>query len=70
MPALISDFPGTNTLLRSLILVSLGQFGPEARESAPMIIEALKDQDTDVRQSAASALKEIDPAAAAKTGVK
>jgi len=70
VPALINDFPGTNTLLRSLILVSLGQFGPEARESVPMIMEALKDQDADVRESAASALKEIDPTAAAKAGVK
>src|SRR5207245_10592374 len=60
VPALVNDFPGTNTLLRRLILTSLAQFGPEARESVPMIMEALKDPDADVRQSAAFALKEIE----------
>jgi HEAT repeat protein len=70
VPALMKDFPGNDTLLRSLILVSLGRFESKGRESVPMLVEALNDNDESVRSSAAFALKQIDPEAAAKAGVK
>jgi hypothetical protein len=66
VPALIKDFSATNTLLRTFILVSLSNFGPDAQESVPMIREALKDQNGQVKEAAAWALKKIDPAAIAR----
>src|SRR5882724_1701436 len=70
VPALMRDFRSTDTLLRSLILTSLAQFEGKARESVPMVVEALKDTDQNVSNAAAFALKEIDPEAATKAGVK
>jgi len=70
VPALMNDFSSPDTLLRRLILSSLGQFGGKAKQSVPMIIGALKDSDGEVRESAGSALEQIDPEAAIKAGVK
>jgi len=66
---LIKDFPSTNstnTLLRTFILVALSSFGRDAREALPMIIDAQKDQNAQVKGAAAWALKKIDPAAVAR----
>jgi HEAT repeat protein len=41
-----------------------------ARSAIPSLIEDLKDENRDVRRSAAEALKKIDPETAAKAGVK
>jgi HEAT repeat protein len=68
VPALINGFPGNDSLFRSLILFSLSEFKNDARQAIPMIVEALKDRS--VSNSAAFALKQIDPAAAAKAGIK
>lgn len=70
VPALMKSFPGNNTLLRRLILQALGEFGDKARPAIPMIVSALNDSNADVSSSACSALKQIDPLAAAKAGVK
>jgi HEAT repeat protein len=37
----------------------LGYIGPEAKEAAPALIAALKDQNTHVHRSAAIALRKI-----------
>ena len=67
---MIKNLPGDDNLYRSSILISLANFGTNARTAVPVIVSALTDQDELVRQSAAFALKEIDPEAAAKAGLK
>jgi len=70
VPALMNDYPGNDPELRSFILMSIGQFETNASAAAPMLIETLSDKDQAVRKCAAWALQHIDPAAAAKAGVK
>jgi HEAT repeat protein len=70
VPALIKDFPANDPFLGGQILWALGRFETNASAAVPMLIEALSDNDWKVRHQAASALKQIDPAAAAKAGVK
>jgi HEAT repeat protein len=70
VPALMEDFPGKDPELRSLILEALGRFETNGKAAVPMFLETLSDNDQAVRDDAASALKRIDPAAAAKAGVK
>jgi HEAT repeat protein len=70
VPALMKDYPGSDPGLRSWILEALGQFETNASTAVPMLIEALSDDDKVVRNAAASALRHIDPAAAAQAGVK
>jgi len=70
VPALANDFPGNDPELRSLILEALGRFGTNASAAVPMLLEALSDGDQVVRRDAAWALKQIDPEAAARAGVK
>jgi hypothetical protein len=42
VPALMSDFSNNHRQLpRSLVLISLGQFGAKAKESLPMVVAAL-----------------------------
>jgi HEAT repeat protein len=50
--------------------MNLGRFETNAQAAVPMLLEALSDTDQNVLHQAASALKHIDPAAAAKAGVK
>jgi HEAT repeat protein len=70
VPALMKDFPGNDPELRSLILKAIGRFETNARAVVPMLFETLSDSNQNVRIQAASALKQIDPEAAAKAGVK
>ena len=70
VPALMEDFPGKDPELRSLILEALGRFEINGKAAVPMLLETLSDNDRAVRDDAASALNQIDPAAAAKAGVK
>lgn len=48
----------------------LGRLGPEAKTSVPALLEALKDDWPSLQWNAAEALKQIDPKAAAKAGLK
>jgi HEAT repeat protein len=70
VPALMKDFPGSDPVLRGVILMSIGQFETNAGAAVPMLLEALSDKGQRVPDEAARALKHIDPAAAAKAGVK
>ena len=71
VPALMKDYPVNDRwLLRSPILIALGRFETNASAAVPMLLESLTDSHQEVRIDAASALKQIDPAAAAKAGVK
>jgi HEAT repeat protein len=60
----------TNDALNDCAASSLGDYGSLAREVFPKIVPLLKDKDKSVRRAARSALKKIDPEAAAKAGVK
>jgi len=70
VPALMNDFPGNDQAPRVLILMAIRKFGTNASAAVPMLLQALSDKNQRVRDEAASALKQIDPAAAAKAGVK
>jgi HEAT repeat protein len=70
VPALMKHFPGNGLDMRKLILRALAGFETNASTAVPMLVESLSDEDQEVRRDAASALKQIDPAAAAKAGVK
>lgn len=48
----------------------LGEFGPLSKAAVPKLTELLKVRDKDLLRAVRSALKEIDPEAAAKAGVK
>jgi HEAT repeat protein len=48
----------------------LAEFGREARAAVPALVTALRDLDPGVREAVADALKKIDPAAAAKAGLR
>jgi HEAT repeat protein len=56
--------------IRKRAAVVLGEFGAEAREAVPALVEALRESDATVRQAAAAALRRVDPAAAARAGAK
>jgi hypothetical protein len=70
VPALMKDFPGDDPGLRSLILMAIGEFETNASAALPMLLGALSDNDQKVCNDAAWALQHIDPAAAARAGVK
>jgi hypothetical protein len=69
VPALTNELRANDNLLRMLILNSLGEFEGQATSAVPVIMGALKDSDEFVRDSAAAALKKIDPEAVKRTGV-
>jgi HEAT repeat protein len=48
----------------------LGGFGPAAKEAVPDLVRTLRDPLDAVREAAAAALRQIDPKAAAKAGVR
>jgi hypothetical protein len=70
VPALVKDFHGNDRVLRADVLEALVRFETNASAAVPLLLEALSDNDQIVRLDAARALKHIDPAAAAKAGVK
>jgi HEAT repeat protein len=49
---------------------SLAKFGAQAKPAAPSLVELLDDPEQGIRGAATNALREIDPDAAAKAGVK
>jgi HEAT repeat protein len=51
-------------------LNALGQFGADAKEAVPVLIGLLGDENSNNRYNAANSLRQIDPGAAAKAGVK
>jgi len=59
-----------NAMVRFMAITSLGAYGWRARAAVPDLLQALKDKDENIRASAAQSLKMIDPAAAAKAGIK
>src|SRR5207249_2917108 len=56
--------------LRYYVARALAGIGPEAQSAAPDLILMLKDSDELCRETAAVALREIDPEVAGRAGVK
>jgi HEAT repeat protein len=55
---------------RYMAAAALGFYGRNAKPAVPALLDALKDRDKLVRETAAQSLKHIDPDAAAKAGIK
>jgi HEAT repeat protein len=70
VPILTNNFSHGDFLLRSLIMVSLAEFGNDARAAIPTLVSALKDPDETVRANARTALERIDPKIAAESSGK
>ncbi|EEF60946.1 HEAT repeat domain-containing protein [Pedosphaera parvula] len=69
VPALIHQLKGTNYSSRPA-LEALGMFGPKAKAAVPALLEALNGPTFGDRSELTNTLKKIDPAAAARAGVK
>jgi hypothetical protein len=61
--------PGSSDMSEAAI-IALGKFGPEAGSAVPVLLPLLNDQSAFIRRLTTNALKKIDPATAAKAGVK
>jgi HEAT repeat protein len=53
---------------RTQAALALGELGEDARDAAPVLLEALRDRNPTVRAVAETALKKVDPEAARKAG--
>ncbi|MDB6109189.1 MAG: hypothetical protein JWR69_939 [Pedosphaera sp.] len=70
VPALIEALQGTNTLVACTSAYALGKFKGQADTVVPVLVRGLNHSDGSVRSAAGRALKQIDPEAAVKAGVK
>jgi HEAT repeat protein len=75
MPFLINgltnQFPDVRNEAANDLTNGIGKDFPQWRQKAiPLFVKLLSDPDEDVRLNATNQLKEIDPAAAAKVGIK
>jgi hypothetical protein len=70
VPIYIARLEDPNRYPRLNAACSLGKLGGRAIASVPALLSALRDPNTRVRLEAGSALKLVDPEAAAKAGVK
>jgi len=67
VPVLIKSLHDPDPSIRANAAVGLGAFGPAAKQSVRALVEKLKDQNSDIsRDEIVSALRSIDPEAAAK----
>jgi len=70
IPFLMTTLGSTNAQARFGAMYGIGWFGTNALCAAPLLQEALRDRDVTIRDGATASLKQIDPEAAAKAGVK
>ncbi len=75
MPFLIkgmtNQFANVRSLAASALTEGIGDKFPEQRKQAiPLFVKLLNDPDDDIRVDATNQLKQIDPVAAAKAGIK
>lgn len=70
IPVLTQALTNTNACARESAARVLGMFGAKAQSAIPVLIQCTKDKDDSVRGFATFALKQIDPEAATKAGVK
>ena len=55
---------------RGSAITALGESGNRARAAVPMLLAFLADRDAGIRRAATNALRQADPEAAAKAGIK
>ena len=68
---LTNEFDGVRNEAANILTDGIGNQFPDLRRQAiPLFVKLLNDPDEDVRGNATNQLKEIDPAAAAKAGIK
>jgi hypothetical protein len=65
VPVLISALGDPRWDNRFIAAFALGSFGADAKPAVPSLFKLLADEDTEVRENAASAIRKIDPEAAA-----
>jgi HEAT repeat protein len=71
VPALAGMLKDKEHTTRSRAALALGHIGPQAKEAFPALIQSLRGcWDLEYCETAAEALKKIDPKAAAKAGVR
>jgi HEAT repeat protein len=71
MKGLTNQFADVRNLAANYFTENFRKQFPELREQAiPLFVKLLNDPDEDVRDNATNQLKEIDPAAAVKAGIK
>jgi HEAT repeat protein len=70
IPALIKSLDDPQEINRIMAMYSLGCFGTQAESAVPLILKELVSAHPTARLFATNALKQIDPARAAKAGVK
>jgi HEAT repeat protein len=70
VPALAESLHDTNVEVRLFAAEALGQFGPRAASAIPAMLQASKNQENRVYRAIFSSLKQIDPDAAKRAGVK
>jgi HEAT repeat protein len=61
VPSLMARAHDPDAVLRSWAIITLGDFGQEARRAAPELLSALSDNEAAVRESATNALQIIAP---------
>ena len=70
IPVLTQALTNSHPTARESAVRVLGTFGSKAQSAVPGVILCTKDQDESVRSFATFALKQIDPEAAMKAGIK
>jgi HEAT repeat protein len=70
VPALAEALRDGNGYVRHDAATTLGKFGAGARDAVPALVVALNDKERSVRTAAAATLKQVDPTAAAKAGLR
>jgi HEAT repeat protein len=70
LPGLVEALQDENGYVRHDAAITLGKFGPAAKQGVPALMVALKDKERGVRKAAAQALKKIDPQTAARIGAR
>jgi HEAT repeat protein len=70
LPALVKALGDREPTVRARAAHTLGLIGDAAKSAAPALTQALRDEDAAVREAALWSLKRVDPAAAARAGVR
>jgi len=70
LPPLLDCLANPDHRVRLSAIYSLERFGDKARPVVPAMLKSLQDENSRVRQAATNALVAIDPAAAARVGIR
>jgi HEAT repeats len=70
VPEMVKLLHDPEPFVRQCAAIVLGEFGTNGTAAVPTLVAKLEDPSEYVRDAATNALKQIDPAAAAKAGIK